>query len=856
MAWNAKEQLQKAIPFYTSIEKKLNIKLNYKLPVMRRFASVEEQNLWFEACDKAQLEDFLSPKLLSNSNTGIDAPLGYGEVLDTGRIDTALLIAAYKKVMALKKNPFFEYLPMTSTKGEYLTIKAPELKETSAIKSSIFLIPWEKDYYRVGATYKWKDITNLPTEASKSELVEKLDKFLKCDYEIVDQVAGIRPTVTDRRPLVGRHPVNDNMFVLNGFGSRGVMIAPYASEQLVNLIERNEELHPEMDIERFTKKHFKYLIVILENVTSITKLDIQIVKVDCEYLFEEISFRLNGGDRAGLIGKNGAGKSTLLKLLTKDMAYDTGTIAMEKDVKIGFLRQDIDFEQGRTVLEEAYQAFVEIKALELQLDEINQQLVERTDYESGYNYQGETEKILQGLGFKREDFDKKTDTFSGGWRMRIELAKLLLQSNDVLLLDEPTNHLDIESIIWLENFLKGYPGAVVIVSHDKMFLDNVTNRTIEISLGRIYDYNKPYSEYLVLRDEMKQQQLNAQKNQEKEIQQAERLIEKFRAKSTKASMAQSLIKKLDKIERIEVDEDDNSVMNVRFPISITPGKVVTEIEELSKSYGEKHVLQNINLLIERDSKTAFVGQNGQGKSTLAKIMVGELEYEGHLKLGHNVQIGYFAQNQAEYLDGSKTVLDTMIDAANEKNRSKVRDILGSFLFRGDEVEKYVKVLSGGERNRLALAKMLLQPLNVLVMDEPTNHLDIKSKNVLKTALKNFEDQRVFRDIDYYLNERKAQDFRAIEKKQKTVVKKEKVKTGQNDFQDQKKLKSLKNKISSNESRIAELEKEIAEIDHDLLLNYDATIAKPNFFEGYQKKKDNLEELMKKWEQLTTELEKI
>ena len=623
-----------------------------------------------------------------------------------------------------------------------------------------------------------------------------------------------------------------------------------------------------------------------------------------EYLFEEISFRLNGGDRAGLIGKNGAGKSTLLKLLTKDMAYDTGTIAMEKDVKIGFLRQDIDFEQGRTVLEEAYQAFVEIKALELQLDEINQQLVERTDYESdgysqiiidlndvtqhyeilgGYNYQGETEKILQGLGFKREDFDKKTDTFSGGWRMRIELAKLLLQSNDVLLLDEPTNHLDIESIIWLENFLKGYPGAVVIVSHDKMFLDNVTNRTIEISLGRIYDYNKPYSEYLVLRDEMKQQQLNAQKNQEKEIQQAERLIEKFRAKSTKASMAQSLIKKLDKIERIEVDEDDNSVMNVRFPISITPGKVVTEIEELSKSYGEKHVLQNINLLIERDSKTAFVGQNGQGKSTLAKIMVGELEYEGHLKLGHNVQIGYFAQNQAEYLDGSKTVLDTMIDAANEKNRSKVRDILGSFLFRGDEVEKYVKVLSGGERNRLALAKMLLQPLNVLVMDEPTNHLDIKSKNVLKTALKNFEgtlilvshdrdflqgltnkvyefkDRKIreyLGDIDYYLNERKAQDFRAIEKKQKTVVKKEKVKTGQNDFQDQKKLKSLKNKISSNESRIAELEKEIAEIDHDLLLNYDATIAKPNFFEGYQKKKDNLEELMKKWEQLTTELEKI
>ena len=321
-----------------------------------------------------------------------------------------------------------------------------------------------------------------------------------------------------------------------------------------------------------------------------------------EYLFEEISFRLNAGNRVGLVGKNGAGKSTLLKLLNKDMALDTGVIAVEKDIKIGFLRQDIDFVQGRSVLEEAYQAFEEIKALELKLDEINHQLAERTDYESesynqlivdlsditqhyeilgGYNYQGETEKILQGLGFKREDFDKKTETFSGGWRMRIELAKLLLQSNDVLLLDEPTNHLDIESIIWFEQFLNNYTGAVVIVSHDKMFLDNVTNRTIEISLGRIYDYNKPYTQYLVLRNEIKQQQINAQKNQEKEIQQAERLIEKFRAKSTKASMAQSLIKKLDKIERIEVDEDDNSVMSLRFPVSVTPGKVVVEIEELS-----------------------------------------------------------------------------------------------------------------------------------------------------------------------------------------------------------------------------------------------------------------------------------
>jgi len=622
-----------------------------------------------------------------------------------------------------------------------------------------------------------------------------------------------------------------------------------------------------------------------------------------EYLFEEISFRLNSGDRVGLIGKNGAGKSTLLKILSKDMPIDSGTIASDKDIQLGFLRQDIDFVQGRSVLEESYQAFVEIKKIELELDEINHQLAERTDYESeiynqliidlsdktqhyeiigGYNYQGETEKILQGLGFKREDFDKKTETFSGGWRMRIELAKLLLQNNDVLLLDEPTNHLDIESIIWLENFLKGYSGAVVIVSHDKMFLDNVTNRTIEISLGRIYDYSKPYSQYLVLRNEIKGQQLSAQKNQAKEIQQAERLIEKFKAKASKASMAQSLMKKLDKMDRIEVDEDDNSVMTLKFPISVNPGKVVVEVEELSKNYGDNHVLSNVNLLVERGAKTAFVGQNGQGKSTLAKIIVGDLKSDGSIKLGHNVQIGYFAQNQAEYLDGSKTVLDTMIDAANEKTRSKVRDILGSFLFRGEEAEKYVRVLSGGERNRLALAKMLLQPFNVLVMDEPTNHLDIKSKNVLKQALQNFEGTLILvshdrdflqgltnnvyefkdgnireylGDIDYYLDQRKVEDFRAIEKKQKVVVKpKEKQKEAS--YEDQKKIKSLKNRLSSVESKIASLEKDIAAIDQEMLLNYDETISKPNFFDSYEKKKKDLVELMENWEQITIDLEDL
>ena len=621
-----------------------------------------------------------------------------------------------------------------------------------------------------------------------------------------------------------------------------------------------------------------------------------------EFLFEDITFKLSPGDRIGLIGKNGAGKSTMLKILSKELEPDSGQIAADKNLSIGFLKQDIDFVFGRTVLEESYEAFKEIKILEANMEHVNTQLAERTDYESegynqlmidlneiqhtyeiigGYNYQGETEKILQGLGFKREDFNKLTDTFSGGWRMRIELAKLLLQNNDILLLDEPTNHLDIESIIWLESFLKNYSGAVVIVSHDKMFLDNVTNRTIEISLGRIYDYPKPYSKFLILREEIKTQQLASQKNQQKQIEQTEKLIEKFRAKASKASMAQSLIKKLDKIDRIEVDEDDNSVMTLNFPVSITPGKVVVEAEKVSKRYDDNQVLTNVSLMIERDSKTAFVGQNGQGKSTLAKIIVGEIKHEGYLKLGHNVQIGYFAQNQAEYLDGSKTVLDTMIDAANETNRSKVRDILGSFLFRGDEVEKYVRVLSGGERNRLALAKLMLQPINVLIMDEPTNHLDIKSKNVLKEALKKYEgtlvlvshdrdflqgltnkvyefkDQKIkeyLGDIDFYLEQRNVENLREVEKR--TVIKETPKTTNKQSYEDQKKLKSLNNKLSNIESKINQLEQDIKSDDVELATNYDATVADDTFFDRYQSKKQQLKQLMSDWEMIQLNLEEL
>ena len=620
-----------------------------------------------------------------------------------------------------------------------------------------------------------------------------------------------------------------------------------------------------------------------------------------EYLFEEVSYQLSPGDRVGLIGKNGAGKSTMLKLLAKEYEVDQGTIAIDKNISLGFLKQDIDFEKGRTVIEEAQQAFTEIKALEKQIEEVNNALASRTDYESesyhelmvsvgdlsdryeiigGYSYQGETERVLQGLGFVRSDFDKSTDTFSGGWRMRIELAKLLLQKNDVLLLDEPTNHLDIESILWFENFLIQYTGVVVIVSHDKMFLDNVTNRTIEISMGRIYDYPKPYTAFLALRDEIRTQQMAAQKNQEKQIQQTEKLIEKFRAKASKASMAQSLIKKLDKIERIEVDQQETAAMKLDFPVSVTPGKVVLELNNVSKAYGPKQVLRDVNLLVARSSKIAFVGQNGQGKTTLAKIIAEALEHQGELKRGHNVQIGYFAQNQAEYLDGEKTVHDTMLDAANESNRIKVRDILGAFLFQGDDVDKYVKVLSGGERNRLALAKLLLEPFNVLVMDEPTNHLDIQSKEVLKQALQRFEgtlilvshdrdflqglssivyefrDQKIkefLGDIDDYLSMRKLEDFRAVEKQ---TQQQQKTASAPNSYKIDKQKKSLKNKLSNVEQKIAQAEKEIAEIDTELAINYDQTIAEEGFFDRYQQKKNDLEALMQEWESLSEALEGI
>ena len=624
-------------------------------------------------------------------------------------------------------------------------------------------------------------------------------------------------------------------------------------------------------------------------------------------LFEGVTLQLKGGDRIGLIGKNGAGKSTLLKIIAGAQEYDTGQIATDKEISVGYLRQDIDFEQGRTVLQEAYVAFELLQGFEQKLEQINTSLAERTDYESqaytdliealsdvqhqyeihgGYVYQGETERILLGLGFTREDFNQMTDTFSGGWRMRIELAKLLLQQHDILLLDEPTNHLDIESILWLEDFLNSYPGAVVLVSHDKMFLDNVTNRTIELSTGRMYDMKLPYSKYLVAREERRTQQMSIQKNQQKQIEQTERLIEKFRAKASKASMAQSLIKKLDRMDIIEVDEDDNAVMSLNFPVSRDPGKVVFILEQIAKNYGDKSVLTGVDLRISRGDKIAFVGQNGQGKSTLAKIMVEAISYQGSLTLGHNVDIGYFAQNQAEYLDGNKTVEETMIYAADQNTRPKVRDILGAFLFRGEEVDKYVRVLSGGERNRLALAKLLLQPLNVLVMDEPTNHLDIKSKNVLKQALMRFQGTLILvshdrdflqgltevvyefkeghlkeylGDIDFFLEQRNLGNLREAEKRtlqSDGPVKQKNKNDAALSYKEQKKKKSLSNKLSQIERDIQTLEAEIKRLDQDLANNPELLSTQDDFYKKYEDKKSSLESLMEEWESVSFDLEQF
>ena len=476
-------------------------------------------------------------------------------------------------------------------------------------------------------------------------------------------------------------------------------------------------------------------------------------------LFQDVSFVINKKDRIALVGKNGAGKSTMLKILAGIQHPTEGTVAVQRGVTVGYLPQVMVLSDTRTVMAEAETAFSHIFEMQKNLERMNQELAERTDYESeeyhalidrfthendrflmmgGTNYKGEIERTLMGLGFSRADFDRPTSEFSGGWRMRIELAKILLGRPDVLLLDEPTNHLDIESIQWLENFLKTSPGAVVLVSHDRAFINNVTNRTIEISCGRIYDYKVPYDEYVVLRKERREQQLRAYENQQKEIKDTEDFIERFRYKATKAVQVQSRIKQLEKIVPIEIDEEDNSSLRLKFPPAVRSGNYPVICENVKKAYGSHVVFHDVDLTIRRGEKVAFVGRNGEGKSTLVKCIMGEIPYEGKLTIGHNVQIGYFAQNQAQLLDESITVFDTIDRVAKGDIRLKIRDILGAFMFGGEASEKKVKVLSGGERSRLAMIRLLLEPVNLLILDEPTNHLDMRSKDVLKEAIREFD----------------------------------------------------------------------------------------------------------------------
>ena len=476
-------------------------------------------------------------------------------------------------------------------------------------------------------------------------------------------------------------------------------------------------------------------------------------------LFQNVSYVINNKDRIALVGKNGAGKSTMLKILAGLQLPTGGTVAVPKDTTIGYLPQVMVLSDEHTVIEEAEQAFAHISEMQARLEKMNNEMAERTDYESesyaklvetftheqerfqmmgGMNYRAEMERTLIGLGFQRSDFDRPTSEFSGGWRMRIELAKLLLRKPDVLLLDEPTNHLDIESIQWLENFLATRANAVVLVSHDRAFINNVTTRTLEISCGRIYDYKVKYDEYVQMRAERREQQLRAYENQQKEIAEINDFIERFRYKATKAVQVQSRIKQLEKIIPIEVDEVDNSSLHLKFPAASRSGDYPLICEDVAKAYGDHQVFSDVNFRIKRGEKVAFVGKNGEGKSTLVKCVMGEIPFDGHLTVGHNVQLGYFAQNQAQLLDGEITVFDTIDRVAKGDIRTKIRDILGAFMFGGEASDKKVKVLSGGERSRLAMIKLLLEPVNFLILDEPTNHLDMRSKDVLKEAIKEFD----------------------------------------------------------------------------------------------------------------------
>lgn len=638
---------------------------------------------------------------------------------------------------------------------------------------------------------------------------------------------------------------------------------------------------------------------------SVNQLTVAFSGVD---LFKNITFLVNPKDRIGLVGKNGAGKSTMLKVLLGDIEPESGSVTIGKDSTVGYLAQQMVLQAGKTVLEEALSAFSNIHDLHKRIAEINVQLNERTDYESdsysklidqltviseqlsmmGSNsIEGEAEQTLLGLGFERKDFDRQTTEFSGGWRMRIELAKILLEKPAYMLLDEPTNHLDIESIQWLETFLKNYNGAIVLISHDKAFLDAVTNRTIEISLGRIYDYKASYSRYLVLRADRIAQQTAAYENQQKMIEDTEKFIDRFRYQATKATQVQSRIKQLDKVDRIEIENEDTSSIHFRFPPAPRAGKMVVEAIGCAKSYGDKLIIGEVDLVVERGQKIALVGRNGEGKSTFTKMIMSEIEFEGTMRLGHNVRIGYFAQNQDELLDPDKTVFQTLDDIAAGDMRKKVRDILGSFLFSGEDVDKKVRVLSGGERNRLAMAKLLLEPYNLLLLDEPTNHLDIRSKDILKQAVQQydgtvilvshdrdfleglvshvyeFKHQRVkehLGGIHDFLEKKKIDCLKTIERKDappKDEAPSSKTSDSKVSFEDKKQLdkdyKRISNQVKSAETSISDIEMQLKSVADALSRpeNLDTTLCVK-----HQQLEKQLEQALYEWELLSEQLTEI
>lgn len=631
-------------------------------------------------------------------------------------------------------------------------------------------------------------------------------------------------------------------------------------------------------------------------------------------LFDDISFTVTKKDRIGLVGKNGAGKSTMLKVLIGQIKSDSGSISMDNNTSLGYLPQEIKMTATESVYEETARAFDSIKQLEAQIEALGNELATRTDYESAaylklidnitdaedrlqrmgvHNIRERIERTLKGLGFVNGDFDKPLNEFSGGWQMRVELAKILLSSPDFVLLDEPTNHLDIESIIWLEGFLSNYSGGVLLISHDKAFLDRVTNRTLEIVNGKVYDYRTSYSKFVSLRAERREKQIAEAKKQEKYIEETKKLINKFRAKKNKAKFAQTLIKKLENLEKIEVDDTEKSSIRFRFPAAPRSGKVVIDIEQLSKNYGLHKVFENVNFTLERGEKIAFVGKNGEGKSTLTKIITGKEDFVGKCDLGHNVEIGYYEQHQAENLDGKQTVLQVIDDAATGDMRLRVRSLLGAFLFSGEDVEKKVSVLSGGEKSRLALAKMLLNPVNLLILDEPTNHLDMQAKNVLKQALKDYDGtliivshdreflqgmtdkvyefrnknvKQYFGDVYDFLEKRNIESFddlgmntrKAIVKEEVVLTKKQRIKQREAAKALEKNIRKLSNKISKSEKNISDLEKKAANLEREMNAT-DFYTANPNpnqVLANYEKVKKDLEKEMENWEQFTVELEEI